>query len=283
MIMRIDEIENPQTQANLKSRLVIFLHAVAFVIGFTIIFVIGWGGAATLLGGLFREYKDWIARIGGLVLIFFGLATMDVIRVPWFYMDTRPEFKGRTGTFVGSLAMGLFFAAGWSPCIGATLGAILTLGYSQDTIWQSMILSSGYSLGMGIPFLLLAIGLEGAMPLVRRMRKYLRTFQIISGLLIIAIGIMLISAQMTVLANWAMKTGLYLDLPSQASGAPGYLTAVAAGVLSFLSPCVLPLVPAYLGYLSGHAITAVKQADTPTNFMSTYDDDEQDDLEGVND
>ncbi len=140
------------THTPMKGRFTIFLHALAFVLGFTIIFVIGWGGAATLLGGLFREYKEWIARIGGVVLIFFGLATMDIIRVPWFYMDTRPEFRGKTGTFAGSLAMGLFFAAGWSPCIGATLGAILTLGYSQDTMWQSMVLSSGYSLGLGIPW-----------------------------------------------------------------------------------------------------------------------------------
>ena len=251
------------THTPMKGRLTIFLHALAFVLGFTIVFVIGWGGAATLLGGLFREYKEWIARIGGVVLIFFGLATMDIIRVPWFYMDTRPEFRGKTGTFAGSLAMGLFFAAGWSPCIGATLGAILTLGYSQDTMWQSMVLSSGYSLGLGIPFLLMALGLESAMPWVQRMRKHLRTFQIISGGLIIAIGILLIFARMTVIANWAMRSGLYLDIPGQTSGVPGYLTAVAAGVLSFLSPCVLPLVPAYLGYLSGHALAVVKQVDNP--------------------
>lgn len=257
--MTFNDLGASNNQSDIKGRLIIFLHALTFVLGFTIVFVIGWGGAATLLGGLFREYKEWIARIGGVVLIFFGLATMDVIRIPWFYMDTRPEFKGRTGTFMGSLAMGLFFAAGWSPCIGATLGAILTLGYSQDTIWQSMILSSGYSLGMGIPFLLLAIGLEGAMPLVKRMRKNLRTFQIISGIMIIAIGVLLILARMTVLANWAMKSGLYIDLPAQASGAPSYLTAFAAGILSFLSPCVLPLVPAFIGYLSGHAIAGVKQ------------------------
>jgi len=254
-------IDNPSilAQTNIKKRLFIFLHALAFVIGFSIVFIIGWGGTVTLLGGLFREYKDWIARIGGVIMIFFGLATMNIVKIPWFYMDTRPEFTGKTGTFAGSLAMGLFFAAGWSPCIGATLGAILTLGYSQDTVWQSMILSSGYSLGLGIPFLLLAIGLESAMPWIRSMRKHLRTIQIINGILIIVIGILLITARMTVLASWAMQSGLYLDVPGQAGGVPGYLTAVAAGVLSFLSPCVLPLVPAYLGYLSGHALTAVRQ------------------------
>lgn len=130
----------------------LFLHALAFVFGFSLIFVIGWGGATTLLGQLFVTYKLWIARVGGLLLIIFGLATMNIIHIPWFYMDTRQQFKGNTGTLWGSLAMGIFFAAGWSPCIGATLGAILTLGFRYETVGQAMFLSLGYSLGLGIPF-----------------------------------------------------------------------------------------------------------------------------------
>lgn len=239
-------------------RLNILLHALLFVLGFTIVFVVGWGGATTLLGSVFFQYKDWIARIGGAVLIVFGLATMDVIRIPWFYMDTRPEFHGKTGTYTGSMAMGLFFAAGWSPCVGATLGAILTLGLSQDSVGQAMILSSGYSLGLGIPFLLLALGMDRAIGWVRKLRKHLRTFQIISGALIISIGVLLFTGSMTWIAIWSQRSGLYLDLPTQ-GGVPSYLVAMAAGVLSFLSPCVLPLVPAYLGYLSGHVIASARQ------------------------
>ena len=243
------------TQGKSKSRGFLFLHALAFVLGFSLIFVIGWGGATTLLGQLFVTYKLWIARIGGLVLIIFGLATMDVIHLPWFYMDTRQEFKGKTGTIWSSLAMGVFFAAGWSPCIGATLGAILTLGFSSNTVGQAMFLSLGYSLGLGIPFLLLALAVDQAVPIVRKLRKYMRTFQIVSGLLIIAIGLLMVTAQMTVIARWALQSGLYLDLPSSGQ-IPSLVTAVVAGALSFLSPCVFPLVPAYLGYLSGHAIAA---------------------------
>lgn len=239
----------------IKGRAYIFLHALAFVLGFSIIFVIGWGGATTILGQLFVTYKTWIARIGGLILIIFGLATMDIIRIPWFYMDTRQQFTGKTGTLWGSLAMGVFFAAGWSPCIGATLGAILTLGFTSNTVGQAMYLSFGYSIGMGIPFLLLALAVDQAVPLVRRLRKYMRAFQIISGILIIAIGLLMVTAQMTAIARWALQSGLYLDLPSS-GGVPSLITAVVAGILSFLSPCVFPLVPAYLGYLSGHAIVA---------------------------
>jgi cytochrome c-type biogenesis protein len=250
---------NTISYTGIKRRGHIFLHALAFVFGFSLIFVIGWGGATTLLGQLFVTYKDWIARIGGFVLIIFGLATMDIIHIPWFYMDTRHQYTGKTGTFWGSIAMGVFFAAGWSPCIGATLGAILTLGFSSDTVGLAMLLSLGYSIGLGIPFLILALAVDQAIPLIRKLGKHLKTFQIISGALIIVIGVLMISAQMTAIARWALQSGFYLDIQS-GSGVPSFITAVAAGALSFFSPCVFPLVPAYLGYLSGHVLAASQNA-----------------------
>jgi cytochrome c-type biogenesis protein len=256
---------NTMNYTGIKRRGHIFLHALAFVFGFSLIFVIGWGGATTLLGQLFVTYKDWIARIGGVVLIIFGLATMDIIHIPWFYMDTRHQYTGKTGTFWGSIAMGVFFAAGWSPCIGATLGAILTLGFSSDTVGLAMLLSLGYSIGLGIPFLILALAVDQAIPLVRKLGKHLKTFQIISGALIIVIGVLMISAQMTTIARWALQSGFYLDFQSS-SGVPSFITAVAAGALSFFSPCVFPLVPAYLGYLSGHVLAASQN--TPINNVN---------------
>jgi len=240
---------------DIKLRGNLLFHAFAFVLGFSIIFVIGWGGATTLLGQLFVTNKLWISRIGGVILIIFGLATMDVIRIPWFYMDTRQQYSGKTGTLWSSILMGIFFAAGWSPCIGATLGAILTLGFSSETVGQAMYLSFGYSLGLGVPFILLAIAVDQAVPLLHKIRKHMRTFQIVSGILIIIIGILMITAQMTAIARWALQSGLYLDFTT-GSQVPSMITAVIAGILSFLSPCVFPLVPAYLGYLSGHMLAA---------------------------
>lgn len=240
---------------SLNKRLRTMAHALAFVIGFSLIFIVGWGGAATLAGQFFGEYKHIIARIGGVIVILFGLATLDMIRIPWFYADTRTQHTGgRKSALANSGLMGIFFAAGWSPCIGATLGAILTMGLSQDTVGQAMWLSSGYSIGMGIPFLLLALGLERASGWINRMKRYQRAFKIASGVFILIIGAMLLTNTMSRIAIWAFQNGFYLETFSSYAAVPTYLTAILAGLLSFLSPCVLPLVPAYVGYLSGQII-----------------------------
>lgn len=248
------EFTGNNTREKNNGRIRVFIHALIFVASFSLVFIVGWGGAATALGQLFGSYKSIIARIGGVLVILFGLATLDIIRIPWFYYDTRPQFKGQTGTFASSALLGLFFAAGWTPCIGATLGAILTLGVSQGAAGQAMWLASGYSLGLGIPFLLLALGLERATGWMRKLSRFRRAFQIASGVLIISIGVLLVTNWMSLIAIWAFKNRLFIDFFAIKSGVPSYLTSILAGMLSFLSPCVVPLVPAYLGYLSGHAL-----------------------------
>lgn len=235
-------------------RLLIFGHAVLFVLGFSLVFVVGWGGAATLLGQAFGQYKRTLAQIGGVVVIVFGLSTLGILKIPWLNYDTRPEWRGgKRAGWLSSALMGVFFAAGWTPCVGTTLGAILTLGFSAKTSSQAMVLSSGYALGLGLPFLAIGLGMERATGFLVRFRRYMRTMQIASGLLLIVIGIMLLTNRLAWIAIWAQRNGFFPDLPLGAAVTPTYPIAILAGLISFLSPCVLPLVPAYIGYLSGHA------------------------------
>jgi cytochrome c-type biogenesis protein len=236
-----------------------FLHALAFVMGFSFIFIAGWGGAATVFGQFFAQYKIILSQLGGVIVIGFGLFTMGILKIPWLNYDTRPEWnpKQRYGLLSSGL-MGIIFAAGWSPCIGTTLGAILTLGFSQETSGQAMLLSSGYALGLGLPFLAIGFGMNRALDLLRRLRRYQGIIRVASGLLLIAIGIILVTGRMTLIAIWAQQNGYYFDLSLGNAPVPSYLIAILAGVVSFLSPCVLPLVPAYLGYLSGQAVSGSK-------------------------
>lgn len=239
-----------------SQRYTTFFHAVLFVLGFSLIFIIGWGGAATLLGRLFGIYKLLIARIGGVVIIIFGLATLGVFKIPWlaYYSDTRPQWQlNRQNMTLSSLLMGIVFAAGWTPCVGTTLGAILTLGFAQGTANQAMVLASGYALGLAVPFLLIGLGMNRAINTLRRLRPHMRKIQIISGLFLIVIGLMLVTNRLTLIAIWAQQNGLYYDLALGAGATPTYLIAMLAGLFSFLSPCVLPLVPAYISFLSGQA------------------------------
>lgn len=245
---------NQQIRPTISAPPTTLAQALLFVVGFSLVFVVGWGGAATVLGQLFAAHKSLLGQIGGVMVIVFGLHTLGLLKLRWLDYDTRPAWQatGRGGRLRSAL-LGVAFAAGWTPCIGTILGAILTLGISQQTSGQAMILASGYALGLGLPFLAISMMLDRAFAVTRRLRRYTRQVQIFSGLLLVAMGALLLTDQLSHLAIWAQRNRLYLDMQLGQAVAPTYLIAILAGLLSFLSPCVLPLVPAYVSYLSGQA------------------------------
>lgn len=239
-------------------RFQVFLHAVLFVLGLSTIIVFVFGGATTIFGKLLYDYRDWITRIGGVVVIVFGLHTLGIVKIPFLNYDTRKQYSGGA-SFGSSYLMGIFFAAGWSPCIGVTLGAIMTMGLTQEQSITAMILAAAYALGLGLPFILMGLLIDRATNILRRLRKYLRAFEIVTGVFLIILGIMLLTGQMTQFAAAAARSGLLIDTSGLETGQATIPIAFLAGLLSFLSPCVLPLVPAYLGYLGGRAVNQVAE------------------------
>ena len=245
---------NAQAQLPLR-RASTFLQGVWFVLGFATFIVGVMGLATTALGDVFFEARNVVRIVGGVAMIVFGLFTLGIVRLPILYRDTR-SFLGvqRKVGGVQSYLTGLAFAAGWSPCIGP----FLSMAATEDLSVRVGLLFA-YTLGLGVPFLLVAAMADRMLPLLARMKRHMHKVEVVSGLLLILVGVVMLSGQITRLSNslQSLGTGLEGLLPE---GLPLSIpVALLAGLLSFASPCVLPLVPAYIGYIGGMAITSAAQ------------------------
>jgi cytochrome c-type biogenesis protein len=183
----------------------VFSHALAFVAGFTLVFVILFGLPTTLLSGALARYRDWITWIGGALLILFGLHTMRVINIPALHMTRQMEVdRGMEPGYARSVLVGVTFAAGWTPCIGPLLGTVMTLALSEPT--RGLALALVYAAGLATPFLLTAALLTQAVGWLRHLNRYAHLMELASGVLMVGIGVLLISGLLPELNR------LFLDL-----------------------------------------------------------------------
>ena len=172
----------------LGSRLNTFLHALVFVAGFTIAFV-SLGATASTIGGFLRSYQFLLRQIGGIILVIFGLHMTGILKIPWFYLQKRFEFRPSRPGYPASLLFGIIFAIGWTPCVGLILGPILALAANAATLKQGVTLLLVYSLGMGIPFLLLGLGLDQLSRGLKMLRPHLGKIEVGTGIVMILAGI----------------------------------------------------------------------------------------------
>ena len=173
------------------SRMDTFLHGLAFVLGFSFVFII-LGIAFSAISQFFYQARSILAKTGGIVIILFGLHTTGLLRIPFFDYELKPQSKiDQGGSLFSSFMMGIFFSAGWSPCVGPTLGLILTLAIEEARISQGIFLLSAYSLGMAIPFLAAALGIGWVTKILQKYSKAMRIAQYVMGVILIVVGIML--------------------------------------------------------------------------------------------
>jgi len=193
--------------ASVENRWITFTHGLAFVLGFSIVFVI-LGAAASALGAFLFDARQWLARIGGVVVILFGLHMLGVIHIPFLDFDTRRQVRPdpRLG-YLSSMLMGVFFSAGWSPCVGPVLGAVLTLALNNAKVTQGVVLLVAYSAGLAIPFLLAALGIGRVAELMRRHARLLKGISMATGVIMIILGIMLLTGTLARLNRF----GLFVD------------------------------------------------------------------------
>lgn len=184
-----------------RSRRITIIHSLLFVAGFTLIFL-ALGATATALGRLLGYNRDWVGRIGGVIVIVLGLYLLGAFNFSVFARERRWHLATKPLGYLGTVLVGMAFAAGWTPCIGPILGAVLTYTASAADLNRGLILLLAYSLGLAVPFVLAALMIDRFIHVFQRYRGALVWTSRIAGVLLIAVGIMMLSDQMRVLTQW---------------------------------------------------------------------------------
>lgn len=180
------------------------VHSLLFVAGFTGIFLL-LGASASFLGQFFKVYEVWIARIGGLVIMILGLHLAGALRLTPLMREKRVHLHDKPAGYLGTVGVGAAFGAGWTPCIGPVLGAILTFAASQDHFWSGVGLLFVYSLGLAVPFLLSALALDAFLGAFSRFRRFLPVIQVAAGVLLVILGLLLMTGTFSALSGYLTR------------------------------------------------------------------------------
>lgn len=183
----------------------VIMSSVAFVLGFTTVFVI-LGATATMAGQLVAENLPMLARIAGVIIIIAGLHFLGVIHIPILHREARYHSDTRPAGLVGAYVIGLAFAFGWTPCIGPVLGAILAVAAGEDSVSKGVSLLFVYSLGLGIPFILAAVAIKPFMNVMQRFKSHMAMVEKIMGALLVLTGVLFLTNSMTLIAGWILQT-----------------------------------------------------------------------------
>jgi cytochrome c-type biogenesis protein len=182
----------------------VMLHSVIFVLGFSVVFV-ALGASFSAAGQVLFQYRDWIRRLGGVLIIVFGLYIAGVLKIGVFGRTQQWQIREKPAGYVGSFLVGVTFAIGWTPCVGPILGAILSLAGTAETVQRGVGLLIAYSAGLGVPFLLSALALGGFLKFFKRYRPYIPVVERGAGLLLVAVGVLVLMNWYVILNSWAIS------------------------------------------------------------------------------
>lgn len=206
----LDDLKNPETARRVRTK--IFLNGLAFVIGWSAIFIL-LGTLVGFLGSALVPYRLWLARIGGVFVILFGLFMLNVLRIPFLAREWQPKVPAifERGRPVNSLVLGSAFGIGWTPCVGPILGSVLLLASTSATALQGAILLAIFSAGLAIPFLAIAAGVGSTANALRRIAPYLNIVSIIGGMFLILLGVFLLTGNMPLLISYGYRLFRFIE------------------------------------------------------------------------
>lgn len=203
-----DEMQNTENRARVRNR--ILANSVFFIMGFSLVFI-GLGASATFIGQFLHEQLNLISKIAGVVIIVFGLHMVGIFKIPFLNYEKRFHTEGKRLGLFGALLVGLAFAFGWTPCIGPILAAILAIASQQDTVGKGIVLLTSYSLGLGIPFLVTGLSLSVFFNVFNKFKRYLHTVEVVGGIMLIAVGVLIMTNYLTILSGYLSKWFPFLN------------------------------------------------------------------------
>jgi len=179
----------------------VLMNSIMFIIGFSITFIL-LGATATWIGQVFLRRRRLLGQLAGLILIVFGIHLMGIFKINFLYRDKRFHNVEKPRGLLGALVLGLAFAFGWTPCIGPILSGVLTIASTKQTVTEGMFLLAVYSAGLGIPFILTSLALNKFLTFYGRFKKHFHTVEVVSGALVVAVGVLILTGSLTRLATW---------------------------------------------------------------------------------
>ena len=204
--LSVENLAKVEERERFKSA--ILLNALLFIAGFSTVFI-AFGASASLIGQVLYEYQDLIRKIGGILIIIFGLYLLGVLKLNIFMTERRlMHFESRPVGYLGSFLIGTAFAAGWTPCVGPVLGTILAYASTTESMSSGVMLLSAYSFGLGLPFFLTAFGMDTFLSYFKSLRTYLGGVSYISGGLLILVGVMIFTNSVTLFTSFLERNGI---------------------------------------------------------------------------
>lgn len=198
----LDEMRGDQATARARWRVV--LNAVAFISGFSLVFV-SLGASASLLGSFFLNYRNWIRLLGGVFVVVVGLYLIGVFKIPALERYLQFNLKDKPAGYLGSVIVGITFAVAWTPCVGPILGAILAIAGTSADVGRGVFLLAMYAAGLAVPFFLSALAVNSFFQFSQAFRRYIQAFHVASGVLLVVVGILLMTDYMTSLNIYVLR------------------------------------------------------------------------------
>ena len=197
-------VDRLASDVSASERTQILLHSLAFIAGFTVVFV-SLGASFSAAGQFLLDYRDWIRIGGGILIILFGLYITGVLKWGLLGRTRQLQIRSKPAGLVGSFAVGLTFAIGWTPCVGPILGAILTLASNEKTVGRGVELLLAYSAGLGVPFLVFSAGLGVFLRFFKRYRPFIPVVERAAGVLLIVVGVLVATNYYILLNSWTIS------------------------------------------------------------------------------